>query len=483
MSAKLSNKKVLYISDSLGTPIHPRGIFNYSMSIVTMLKELGANLTLLVERPEDYGYPDFCYADDFLRPAVQSSGLSEIIRYYNSSLFSFDWKMSKKAKERASSPRNFTYIPNRVGCVDFKLKKGAHLDIFDGFLWASKIYSDSMCYAVNNEAPIEVNASGYDYVFIDTPHYVKVSSVDPKHIFCVVHDLIPFRDPTMSWDWRTLFFQKMRATVALSGNMIFVSKYTQKLFDEDISYPYLKSKSIIYPTLTEKSISNAAINSGSKGAYARDIADHRNNVIREAVVQRLNHSGGDASLDGQSYKTAEEAIYKWNGDLPYFCTIVSDEPRKNIDLFVKVAKEFIGRANFLVVGQVDGNRYMENRPDLYPNLHFTGFIDDGRKNDIVKGASGLVFPSFAEGFGIPVIEGALHGVPTLCSDIDVFREITDNKAIYFDPYSVDDLSSQISAVIDSSEPIKTDLLSKFVLDTFSQKTMQKALDDIFSKAG
>jgi glycosyltransferase involved in cell wall biosynthesis len=53
--------------------------------------------------------------------------------------------------------------------------------------------------------------------------------------------------------------------------------------------------------------------------------------------------------------------------------------------------------------------------------------------DLYRLADGLLFPSRAEGFGIPMVEAALAGLPLFCSDIPPFREIAGNAAVYFDP--------------------------------------------------
>ena len=50
--------KVLYISDSLGMPIHPRGIFNFSISLVEILKSAGASVDLVVEGAGDFSLED-----------------------------------------------------------------------------------------------------------------------------------------------------------------------------------------------------------------------------------------------------------------------------------------------------------------------------------------------------------------------------------------------------------------------------------------
>ncbi len=59
-------------------------------------------------------------------------------------------------------------------------------------------------------------------------------------------------------------------------------------------------------------------------------------------------------------------------------------------------------------------------------------VSDAMIADWLSLADGLLFPSIAEGFGIPLIEAALRGVPIFCSDIPPFREIVGDQALRFD---------------------------------------------------
>ena len=51
----------------------------------------------------------------------------------------------------------------------------------------------------------------------------------------------------------------------------------------------------------------------------------------------------------------------------------------------------------------------------------------------MKNALAVLMPSFAEGYGIPVVEALSLGTPVICSDIPVFREISQNKALLRSP--------------------------------------------------
>jgi glycosyltransferase involved in cell wall biosynthesis len=65
-------------------------------------------------------------------------------------------------------------------------------------------------------------------------------------------------------------------------------------------------------------------------------------------------------------------------------------------------------------------------------------------------ARATVCPSFGEGFDFSGVEAMKSGSPVIASDIPVHREVYADAAEFFDPYSVDALSSAIHSVIDPS---------------------------------
>ena len=58
-------------------------------------------------------------------------------------------------------------------------------------------------------------------------------------------------------------------------------------------------------------------------------------------------------------------------------------------------------------------------------------------------ASALVFPSFVEGFGLPLVEAMQRGLPAMGSDIPVFREIGGEFMAYFDLQSPQSLAELV----------------------------------------
>ncbi|MEK7732697.1 MAG: glycosyltransferase, partial [Planctomycetota bacterium] len=71
-------------------------------------------------------------------------------------------------------------------------------------------------------------------------------------------------------------------------------------------------------------------------------------------------------------------------------------------------------------------------PDFsVPNVHALGWVKD--REGFLDAADLFIFPSFYEGFGIPILEAWKRGVPVVASDIPVFHEIGKDACVYFDP--------------------------------------------------
>ena len=110
--------------------------------------------------------------------------------------------------------------------------------------------------------------------------------------------------------------------------------------------------------------------------------------------------------------------------------------RKNIELGLRVLAEF-PEAVYVVTAapdphQSDGMVYFRELVALAESLGVrdrvlflgeSGTLSDDDVRGLYQMADALFFPSTAEGYGLPLIEAALHGVPVFCSDIPAHREV------------------------------------------------------------
>lgn len=67
-------------------------------------------------------------------------------------------------------------------------------------------------------------------------------------------------------------------------------------------------------------------------------------------------------------------------------------------------------------------------------IHFTGFVDDPELLQIYAGCDLFVFPSFYEGFGLPILEAMACARAVACSNTSAMPEVADAAALLFDPH-------------------------------------------------
>ena len=69
------------------------------------------------------------------------------------------------------------------------------------------------------------------------------------------------------------------------------------------------------------------------------------------------------------------------------------------------------------------------------DVRFRGWVAADELEGMYAAAAAFVFPTLAEGFGLPVLEAMARSVPVACSDIPVLREVAGEDALFFDPRS------------------------------------------------
>lgn len=125
---------------------------------------------------------------------------------------------------------------------------------------------------------------------------------------------------------------------------------------------------------------------------------------------------------------------------PYFVTVGTIEPRKNHALLLDVWDDLGDAAPHLVIAGQRGwaNAEVFARLDACAGdriLERAG-LDDAALAGLVKGSAALLFPSRAEGYGLPPIEAAGLQVPVICADLPVYREVLGDIPVYLSPDDV-----------------------------------------------
>ena len=128
---------------------------------------------------------------------------------------------------------------------------------------------------------------------------------------------------------------------------------------------------------------------------------------------------------------------------PYFVMLSTIEPRKNHWLMLQLWRKLIERSGkaaprLVIIGMRGWE--CENVVDLLERSpQMQGFViernqcDDREAMTWLHHARALLFPSFVEGFGMPLSEALSLGVPAIASDLQVFREVAGEVPEYIDP--------------------------------------------------
>jgi glycosyltransferase involved in cell wall biosynthesis len=130
-------------------------------------------------------------------------------------------------------------------------------------------------------------------------------------------------------------------------------------------------------------------------------------------------------------------------DRPWFVTVGTIEGRKNHALLLQVWQRLAGIMGdatplLVIVGQRGweaelAQAMIDRDPLIHAHVVEHGQADDSLLAALIAGARALLMPSFAEGFGLPVIEALQMGTPVIASDLAVFREIAGTIATLIDP--------------------------------------------------
>jgi glycosyltransferase involved in cell wall biosynthesis len=126
-----------------------------------------------------------------------------------------------------------------------------------------------------------------------------------------------------------------------------------------------------------------------------------------------------------------------------FVVLGTIEPRKNhqilFDAWAKMANKLTPEKTpkLLVIGRRGWNndavfRFLDSSPLMNKCIFEMSDLDDVEIAEIFGRSDGLLFPSLAEGFGLPALEAAQIGVPIICSNLAVFQEILGEYPTYID---------------------------------------------------
>lgn len=197
------------------------------------------------------------------------------------------------------------------------------------------------------------------------------------------------------------------------------------------------------------------------------------------LLEKMYHVSSENISVVEHGSTAQEiekrqSVHCDKRDDDYFLFVGSLEPRKNLETLLKAFVQFkeAGFSEKLIIAGRKSDFFFQLFEQIVPKdarsgIEILGYVNDEEYVCLLKNAKALILPSFAEGFGMPVLDAAQFGVPVIGS----------NHGFFADFYSDSILGLQAEGLADELFQ-KMELVSKGVLDRVyfeNKKTKAKEL--------
>lgn len=265
-----------------------------------------------------------------------------------------------------------------------------------------------------------------------------------------IHDLVPLRLPQTTLDNKTYYYKLIKKIVSDRNPIITVSEASK---NEIISF-YPDAVDILYNTYQtiDPDISS--------------ILQNKNNFNID--IEKLFHVSS----------------------LSYFIFFGSLEPKKNIGRIIEAFLSSATNKKLVIVGAMGWKneqelRFLQRGIDSNRILYID-YLPSQMLFALLQNAYALLFPSIAEGFGLPVLEAFRCGTPVLTSEEGGLHDVAKGAALIVDPYSVSSITQGINQ-LDCNATLHSDLKNRgnTRFNVFSQTAytnrMQETYRSIISK--
>jgi glycosyltransferase involved in cell wall biosynthesis len=145
------------------------------------------------------------------------------------------------------------------------------------------------------------------------------------------------------------------------------------------------------------------------------------------------------------------------GDAPVVLSVSARRPHKNLRRLLAAFARLEAEPAPLIVlpgypTPFEHDLQKEARSlGISDRVRFLGWVSDEDLEGLYRAATCFVFPSLAEGFGIPVLEAMERGVPVACSDASSLPEVAGDAARYFDPRDEAEIAAAVGELLDSPD--------------------------------
>jgi alpha-1,3-rhamnosyl/mannosyltransferase len=172
---------------------------------------------------------------------------------------------------------------------------------------------------------------------------------------------------------------------------------------------------------------------------------------------------GEEFRSGPAPEAVASAVARYGISGQYLLTIGNFLPHKNLPRLVEAHQGLPAtlRRRFTLVLAGTAARHgpaqsVEPLSLARPGVLLPGFIAPEDLPLLYAGATALVCPSLAEGFGLPVLEAMACGTPVVCARAGALPEVAGDAALFVDPTDVESIAAGLQRILED-EPLRRDL--------------------------
>ena len=206
-------------------------------------------------------------------------------------------------------------------------------------------------------------------------------------------------------------------------------------FPKDLPNSVLKFYKNQMPKFAEKAKHILTVSEYSKNDIVKcySISKDKISVVHNGYGQ------GFTSLNNQERESFGK---KNNNNRPYFIYVGSLHKRKNVERMLASFKQFNKEKDnsydFIIIGEPMWKGQL-NLEGLTEHVKFLGRKSGEELGGWVSSSVAMVYVSYFEGFGLPVLEGMSSGVPVVTSNVTSMPEVGGKAVVYVDPFSVESI--------------------------------------------
>ncbi len=230
------------------------------------------------------------------------------------------------------------------------------------------------------------------------------------------------------------------------------SKVPQFGVIHDLNFEYYPND---LPNSALKFYKNQMPKFAEKAKHILTVSEHsKNDIIKcyDISSDKISvvHNGNGKGFVPFSCSEREVFCNENNNHRPYFIYVGSLHKRKNVERMLDAFKQFNQEKDnsydFIIIGEPMWKGQL-NLEGLTENVKFLGRKSGEELKGWVSSSVAMVYVSYFEGFGLPILEGMSSGVPVVTSNVTSMPEVGGDAVIYTDPFSVKSIKEGLKKAI------------------------------------